>query len=157
RRSLGRGGRSSAARTACGVRKPGSAWKSALFAWSVRVWQPTGQRTCDESLRGGCACASPPRVRPVGSVALGRGGSVGPAGRRAMRVRPPRLPRRGSGRGSRLGGWRRSLEDLGGAVAVLQTYLVRACWSAGAVVQIVEEVAVDLQSAVRAAVHAQEP
>src|SRR5438034_550953 len=44
RRSLGRGGRSSAARTACGVRKPGSAWKSALFAWSVRVWGPTGQR-----------------------------------------------------------------------------------------------------------------
>src|SRR5207248_10066253 len=48
-------------------------------------------------------------------------------------------------------------EDLGGTVASLLAHLVRARRAAGPLVEVDEEVAVDLHSAVRVAVHAQEP
>jgi hypothetical protein len=49
------------------------------------------------------------------------------------------------------------LEDLRGAVAALEAYLVRPRRNAGTVVEVDEELTVDLHPAVRAAVDAEQP
>src|SRR5262245_12168663 len=97
----------------------------------------------------------------IGSGCRACDGEAGRRGALALRRRTPRRSPglvRPSGVIPRSGGRRcvrRSLEDLGGAVAALEPYFVCARWAVGAVVKVDEEVGVELHAAVGRAVDAQ--